>query len=157
MNLETGSWRLVLEGKPLHQPEMQFEGFPRMSFCPKTSTSRRWLELSPFAIIYICFCKKKKEMMPLWNELRDIIVKLFLQVFLSLTISGLKQKKWMIQTQGTTNQSSGNIESHSWESSIIQIWFCVCKIHVSGINFSKKSYAMLLILVVSTFRLCSTC
>jgi hypothetical protein len=27
--------------KPLHQLEAQFKGFPRMSFCPKTSTFRR--------------------------------------------------------------------------------------------------------------------
>ena len=38
MNLEIGTLRLVLEGKLLHQLEAQFEGFPRTSFCPKTST-----------------------------------------------------------------------------------------------------------------------
>ena len=37
MNLEIGNLRLVLEGKPLHQLETQFEGFPRTSFYPKTS------------------------------------------------------------------------------------------------------------------------
>ena len=41
MNLEIGTQRLVLEGKPLHQLEAQLEGFPRMSFCPKTSTFGR--------------------------------------------------------------------------------------------------------------------
>ena len=41
MNLEIGTQRLVLEGKPLHQFETQFEGFPRMSFYPKTSTFGR--------------------------------------------------------------------------------------------------------------------
>jgi hypothetical protein len=35
MNLEIGTQRLVLEEKPLHQQKMQFEGFPRTSFCPK--------------------------------------------------------------------------------------------------------------------------
>ena len=38
---EIGTQRLVLEGKPLHQFETRFEGFPRTSFCPKTSTFRR--------------------------------------------------------------------------------------------------------------------
>jgi hypothetical protein len=38
MNLEIGTQRLVLEGKSLHQLEVQFKGFPRMSFCPKAST-----------------------------------------------------------------------------------------------------------------------
>ena len=41
MNLEIGTQRLVLEGKPLHQLEAQFEGFPWTSFYPKTSTFRR--------------------------------------------------------------------------------------------------------------------
>ena len=41
MNLEIGTQRLVLKGKPLHQLEIQFEGFPRTSFCPKTSIFRR--------------------------------------------------------------------------------------------------------------------
>ena len=40
VNLEIGTQRLVLEGKPL-QLETQFEGFPRTSFCPKASTFRR--------------------------------------------------------------------------------------------------------------------
>ena len=38
VNLEIGTQRLVLEGKPLHQLETQFEGFPWTSFCPKTNT-----------------------------------------------------------------------------------------------------------------------
>jgi hypothetical protein len=37
VNLEIGTQRLVLEGKPLHQLEAQFEGFLRMSFYPKAS------------------------------------------------------------------------------------------------------------------------
>ena len=41
VNLKIGTQRLVLEGKPLHQLEAQLEGFPRMSFCPKTSTFGR--------------------------------------------------------------------------------------------------------------------
>ena len=41
VNLEIGTRRLVLERKPLHQLEIQFEGFSRTSFCPKTSTFRR--------------------------------------------------------------------------------------------------------------------
>ena len=41
MNLEISTQRLVLEGKPLHQLEAQFEGFLRTSFCPKTSTFGR--------------------------------------------------------------------------------------------------------------------
>jgi hypothetical protein len=41
MNLEIGTQRLMLEGKPLHQFGTQFEGFPRMSFCPKISTFGR--------------------------------------------------------------------------------------------------------------------
>jgi hypothetical protein len=41
VNLEIGTQRLVLEGKLLHQLGMQFEGFPRMSFCHKASTFRR--------------------------------------------------------------------------------------------------------------------
>jgi hypothetical protein len=41
MNLEIGNLRLVLDGKPLHQLETKFEGFLRMSFCPKTSTFGR--------------------------------------------------------------------------------------------------------------------
>ena len=41
VNLEIGTQRLVLEGKPLHQLETQFEGFLRTSFYPKTSTFRR--------------------------------------------------------------------------------------------------------------------
>ena len=51
MNLEIGTQRLVLEGKPLHQLETQFEGFPRMSFYPKTSTFGTQHELSPFAMM----------------------------------------------------------------------------------------------------------
>ena len=51
MNLEIATQRLVLEGKPLHQLEMQFEGFPRMSFYPKTSTFGRQYEISPFAVM----------------------------------------------------------------------------------------------------------
>jgi hypothetical protein len=41
MNLEIGTQRLMLERKPLHKFETQFEGFPRTSFCPKTSTFER--------------------------------------------------------------------------------------------------------------------
>ena len=41
VNLEIGTQRLVLEGKPLHQLETQFKGFPRTSFYPKTSTFGR--------------------------------------------------------------------------------------------------------------------
>ena len=41
MNLEIGTQRLVLKGKPLHQLEAQFEGFPKTSFCLKTSTFGR--------------------------------------------------------------------------------------------------------------------
>ena len=41
-NLEIGTERLVLEGKPPHQLA------PRMSFYPKTSTFGRQHELSPF-------------------------------------------------------------------------------------------------------------
>ena len=41
MNLEIGTQRLVLEGKPLHQLETQFKGFPRTSFCHKASTFGR--------------------------------------------------------------------------------------------------------------------
>ena len=37
VNLEIGTQRLMLEEKPLHQLETQFEGFPRMTFCPKIS------------------------------------------------------------------------------------------------------------------------
>jgi hypothetical protein len=33
-------------------------------------------------------------MLSLWNEHRDIIVKIFLRVFLSLTFIGLEQKEW---------------------------------------------------------------
>jgi hypothetical protein len=33
-NIEIDTQRLVLEEKPLHQLEAQFEGFPRTSFCP---------------------------------------------------------------------------------------------------------------------------
>ena len=51
VNLEIGTQRLVLEGKPLHQLETQFEGFPRMSFCPKASTFSKQHELSLFVII----------------------------------------------------------------------------------------------------------
>ena len=51
MNLEIGTQRLVLEEKPHHQLETQFEGFPRTSFYPKTSTFRRQYELSPFAVM----------------------------------------------------------------------------------------------------------
>jgi hypothetical protein len=39
INLEIGMQMLVMEGKPLHQLEAQFEGFPRMSFCPKQALS----------------------------------------------------------------------------------------------------------------------
>jgi hypothetical protein len=41
MNLEVGTRRLVLYGKPLHQLEAQLEGFLRVSFCPKASTFGR--------------------------------------------------------------------------------------------------------------------
>jgi hypothetical protein len=41
VNLEIGTLRVVLEGKPLHQLEAQLKGFPRMSFCPKASTFER--------------------------------------------------------------------------------------------------------------------
>jgi hypothetical protein len=41
VNLEIDTQRLMLEGKPLYQLEAQFEGFPRTSFHPKTSTFRR--------------------------------------------------------------------------------------------------------------------
>ena len=41
VNLEIGTQRLVLEGKPLHQLKTQFEGFPRTSFYPKISTFGR--------------------------------------------------------------------------------------------------------------------
>ena len=51
VNLEIGIQRLVLEGKPLHQVETQFEGFPRTTFCPKASTFGRQHELSLFVII----------------------------------------------------------------------------------------------------------
>jgi hypothetical protein len=39
-------------------------------------------------------------------------VKIFLWVFLSLTILGLKQKEQRMTTPGMSNQSSSNIESH---------------------------------------------
>jgi hypothetical protein len=41
VNLEIGTQRLVLEGKPLYQLETHFEGFPRTSFCLKASTFGR--------------------------------------------------------------------------------------------------------------------
>ena len=41
VNLEIGTQRLMLKGKPLHQHEAQFKGFPSMSFCPKISTFGR--------------------------------------------------------------------------------------------------------------------
>ena len=41
VNLEIDTQRLVLEGKPLHQLETYFKGFPRTSLCPKTSTFGR--------------------------------------------------------------------------------------------------------------------
>jgi hypothetical protein len=41
VNLEIGTQRLMLEGKPLHQLETHFEGFQRMSFCLKAITFRR--------------------------------------------------------------------------------------------------------------------
>jgi hypothetical protein len=41
VNLEIGTQRLMLEGKPLHQLEVQFEGFLRTSFCLKASTFGR--------------------------------------------------------------------------------------------------------------------
>jgi hypothetical protein len=41
VNLEINTRRLVLEGKPLHQLEVQLEGFPRISFYPKASTFER--------------------------------------------------------------------------------------------------------------------
>jgi hypothetical protein len=41
VNLEIGTQRLMLEGKPLHQLETHFEGFPRTSFCLKAITLRR--------------------------------------------------------------------------------------------------------------------
>jgi hypothetical protein len=40
MNLEIGTQTLLLKGKPLHH-QTQFEGFPRMGFCPKISTFGR--------------------------------------------------------------------------------------------------------------------
>jgi hypothetical protein len=58
VNLEIGTWRLVLEGKPIHQFEAQLESFPWTSFCPKTSTFKRYHELAPSAV------------MPLWIECR---------------------------------------------------------------------------------------
>ena len=51
VNLEIGTQRIVLEGKPLHQLETQFEGFPRTSFYPKTSTFGRYHKLSPFVVM----------------------------------------------------------------------------------------------------------
>ena len=50
--------------------------------------------------------------MPLWSEHRNIILNIFLRVFLSLTISILEQKEWTMMTQGMSNKSSCNIESH---------------------------------------------
>ena len=41
VNLEIGTQKLMLEGKPLHRLEAQFEGFLGTSFCPKTSTFGR--------------------------------------------------------------------------------------------------------------------
>jgi hypothetical protein len=41
VNLEIGTQRLVSEGKPLHQLEVQSKGFPRINFYPKASTFER--------------------------------------------------------------------------------------------------------------------
>jgi hypothetical protein len=41
VNLEIGTRQLVMEGKPLHQLEVQLEGFPKTSFYPKASTFER--------------------------------------------------------------------------------------------------------------------
>jgi hypothetical protein len=41
VNLKIGTWRLVSEGKLLHQLEVQLEGFTRTSFYPKANTFER--------------------------------------------------------------------------------------------------------------------
>ena len=69
--------------------------------------------------------------MPLWNEHRNIIVRIFLRVFLSLTIAGLKQKERRMTMQGRSNQSSCNIESHPSKPDFI------AKFKL-GIDFSKN-------------------
>jgi hypothetical protein len=40
MNLEIGTHRLVLEGKPLHQLKCNSKVFQGQAFCPKTSTPK---------------------------------------------------------------------------------------------------------------------
>jgi len=60
MSLEASPRRLVLKGKPLHQHKTQFEGFPSMSFCPKTSTSREITRAFVICSNKICSFKNKQ-------------------------------------------------------------------------------------------------
>jgi hypothetical protein len=69
--------------------------------------------------------------LPLWNEHRVINVKIFLRVFLSLTLPGLEEKIEGMTNTGMSNQSLCNIESHSSNLDF-------CKIQAWGIHFHNN-------------------
>jgi hypothetical protein len=69
------SWDRVLEGKPLHQ--ITSWRFPK----DKLSVLK---QAHPNMSVYLFAT------LPLWNEHRDIIMKIFLWVFLPLTFLGLE-------------------------------------------------------------------
>jgi hypothetical protein len=75
LNLEIGILKLVLEEKPLHQ--IAFWRFPK----DKLSVLK---QEHPNMSVHL------SATLPLWNEHRDIIVKIFLRVFFPLTFLGLE-------------------------------------------------------------------
>ena len=124
--LKIGTQRLMLEGKPLHQLECNWKVYQGWAPVLKQALSGD-NEFSPSVVI------------PLWNKPRNITVKIFLWVFLSLTILGLKQKEWRMTTQVCPTHHHATL-NHIHLNLILP-----CKIQVSGMGFSEKSYAMLLI------------
>jgi hypothetical protein len=79
LNLEISAHRLVLEEKPLHKGTSWRFPKDKLSVLNQ-ALSRSYHECSLSVTL------------PLWNEHRVIIVKIFLQVFLSLTFPGFEQK-----------------------------------------------------------------
>lgn len=77
--------------------------------------------------------------MTLQNELRDIIVKSFLQILLSNHFRF--DKKWMIKTQGTSNQSSCNVDfSKAYHAMLLIYLGCLYLNVVLNLQVKKLAY-----------------
>ena len=127
MNLEIGTQRLVLEGKPVHQRETQFEGFSRTSFVLKQALLE---DNMSFHLLRWYPCEMSIE-----YNCENIPSGIFVTNHFKFEAKRMKDDD--------ARYVQLIIMQHLITS--IQTWFCICKIQVWGMGFSEKFYAMLLI------------